>query len=187
MLVPWKQSYDKPRQLIKKQNHHSTDKGPHSQSYGFSSRVWIWELDHKQGRAPKNWCFRTVVLEKTLESPLGSKEIKPVSSKGNKSWMFIGWTVAEAEAPVFDHLMWRTDSLERTLMLGKIEGRRRKGWQRMRWLDGITDSMDMTWVSSGSWWWGGRPGLLQSMVHEIAKSQTQLSDWTDWQQLQSQY
>ena len=108
-----------------------------------SSHVWMWELDYKESWAPKNWCFWTVVLQKTLESPLDCKEIKPVHPKGNQSWIFIGRTDAEAETPIFGYLMWRTDSLEKTLMLGKIEGRRRRGQQRIRWLDGITNSMDM--------------------------------------------
>ena len=86
MVAPWKESYDKPRQCIKKQNHQFADKGPHNQSYGFSSsHVWMWELDHKEGSAPKNWCFRIVVLEKTPESPLDSKEINPVIPKGISS------------------------------------------------------------------------------------------------------
>ena len=92
----------------------------------------------------KNWCFWTVLLEKTLESPLDCKEIQPVHPKGNWSWIFIGRTDAEAELPYFGHLMWRTDSLEKTLMLGKIKGRWRRGWQKIRWLDGITNSMDMS-------------------------------------------
>ena len=104
-LAPWKKSYDQPRHYIKKQTHYFTDKGPYSQSYGLSSSyVWMWELDHK-GWAPKNWCFWTVVLEKTLESPLDSKEIKPVNSKRNQSWIFIGRTDAEAEAPT----LWPSD------------------------------------------------------------------------------
>ena len=102
----------------------------------------MWDLHHKEGRALNNWCL-WIVLEKTFESPLDSKDIKPVSPKGNQSWIFIGRTDAEAETPVLGHLMRSTDSLEKTLMLGKIEGRRR-GWQRMRWLDGITDMMDMS-------------------------------------------
>ena len=104
----------------------------------------MWELDYKGGWAPKNWCFWTVVLEKTLESPLDCKEIQPVHPKGNQSWIFTGRTDAEAETPILCHLIWRTDPLEKTLMLGKVEGRRRRGRQRMRLLDGITDSMDMS-------------------------------------------
>ena len=102
----------------------------------------MWELDHKESWAT-NWCFWTVVLEKTLESPLDCKEIPPVNPKGNQSWIFIGRTHAETEAPIL-WLIWRTDSLEKTLMPGKIEGGRRRGRQRMRWLDGITNSMEMS-------------------------------------------
>ena len=110
---------------ILKSRHYFANKGLSSQSYGFSSgHVWMWELDYKISWAPKNWCFWTVMLEKTLESPLDCKEVQPVNPK-LKLWYF-------------GHLMWRTDSLEKTLMLGTIEGRRR-GQQRMRWLDGITD------------------------------------------------
>ena len=104
----------------------------------------MWELDHKESWVPKNWCFWTMVLEKTLESPLDCKEIKPGNPKGNESWIFFGRTVAEAESQYFGHLMQRTDSLEKTLMLGKIEGRRIRGWQRMRWLDGIINLMNMS-------------------------------------------
>ena len=102
----------------------------------------LLELDHKEGWPVKNGCIWTVVLEKNLESSLDCKEIQPSYPKGNQSWIFIGRT--DAEAPIFGHLMRRTDSLEKTLMLGKIEGRRKREWQRMRWLDGITDSMDMS-------------------------------------------
>ena len=138
-----KKTYDQPRQHIKKQRHYFADNSSSSQSYGFSSsHVWIWELDHKESWKLKNWCFWTVVLEKTLASPLDCKEIQPVHPKGNQAWIYIRRT--EAEAPILDHLMRRTDSLEKTLMLGKIEGRRRRGWQRMRWLDGITYLMDMS-------------------------------------------
>ena len=147
-----------------------TNKGP---SYGFSSsRVWMWELDYKESWSVKNWCFWTVVLEKTLESPLDCKEIQPVHPKRKQSWIFIGRTDVEAETPeYFGHLMWRSDSLEKTLMLGKTEGRRRRGWQRLRWLDGITDSMDMS-LSSRSWWWTEKTGMLQSMG-----SQRVVPDW----------
>ena len=104
----------------------------------------MWELDYKVSWAPKNWCFWTVVLEKTLESPLDCTEIKPVNHKGNQSWIFMGGLMLKLKLQYFSHLMWRTDSLEKTLMLGKIEGRRKRGWQVMRRLDGITDSMDMS-------------------------------------------
>ena len=105
-LVPWKKSYDQPREHVKKQRHYFANRGPSSQIYGFSSsHVWIWELDHKESWTLKNWCFWTVVLEKTLESPLDSKEVKPVHPKGNQSWIFIGRTDAEAETPI----LWPPD------------------------------------------------------------------------------
>ena len=138
MLAPWKKSYDEPRQHIQKQRHYSANKCLSSQRYGFSSNhVWMWELDYKESWLLKNWCFWTVVLEKTLESPLDCKEIQTVHSKGNHSWIFIGRTDGEAETLILWPLMWRADSLEKTLRLGKIEGGRRRGWQRMRWLDSI--------------------------------------------------
>ena len=131
------------RHHTKKQRYHFADKGLYSQSYGFSSsQVWMWELDHKESWCPKNWCFWTVVLEKTLESPLACMEIKPVNPKGNQSWIFIGRSDAEAETPKLWPLNVNTDSSEKTLMLGKIEDRR--GWQWIRWLDGITNSLEMS-------------------------------------------
>ena len=101
----------------------------------------MWELDHKEGWEPKNWCFWTVVLEKTLESPLDCKEIKPILNKINPEYSLKG-LMLKLKLQYFGHLMQRASSLEKTLMLGKIEGRGRRGWQRMRWLDDITDSMD---------------------------------------------
>ena len=135
---------DKPRQHITKQRHYFAYKGPYSQSYGFSSsHVRMWEMDNKKGWVPKNWCLWTMV-EKTLESSLDSKEIKPLNIKGNQLWIVIGRTDAEVEALI----LWSPDalshSLVKTLILRKIEGRRRSRWQRMRWLDGITNSLDMS-------------------------------------------
>ena len=152
----------------------------------------MWELDCKESWAPKNWCFWTVVLEKTLESPLGCKEIQPVHPKRNQTWIFIGRTDAEAEAERpeysleglmlklkvnFGHLMWRTDSFEKTLMLGKIEGRRKRGRQRMKLLGGITDAMDMNLSRLRELVMDRE--ALHAAVHGVTKSWTRLSDWTE--------
>ena len=119
----------------------------------------MWELDCEESWAPKNWCFWTVVLEKTPKSPLDCKDIQPVHPKGDQSWVFIG-LMLKLKLQYFGLLMQRTDSLEKTLMLGGIRGRSRRGQQRIKWLDGITNSV---WVNSRRWWWTGSPGVLRFM------------------------
>ena len=154
---------------IKKQRHHFTDEDLYSQSRGFSSsHVWMWELDHKEGWAPKNWCFRTVLLEKTLESPLDSKEVKPVHPKGNQPWIFIGRTVAEAEAPV----LWPPDVKSR--LIGKDPDAGQDWGQRRRWLDVVTNSMDMNLSKLREI--GEDSGAWHAIVHGAAKSHTGLNN-----------
>ena len=163
-----------PRQCITKQRHYFSDKGLSSQSYGFSSsHVWMWELDHKESWAPKNWCFWTVVSEKTLESPLDCKEIQPVHPQGNQSWIFSGRT--DAEAPI----LWPPD------VKNWLIGKRHRCWERLKAGEGNDRVWDVwmvspTWwtfvqASSRSWWWTGKPGVLQSMG-----SQRVRHDWVNW-------
>ena len=145
---PWKKSYDKPRQCIKKQKQGDFPaKVPFVKAIFFFSRhVQMWQLDHREGWVLKIWCFQTVMLVKTLERPLDSKEIKPVNLKGNQSWIFIGRTDAEVEALVLWPADEKSQLMENMLLLGKIECRRRWGgrWERMRWLDSIINPMDMS-------------------------------------------
>ena len=156
---------DKTRQHIKKQRHHFADKGPCSLSYGFSSsHVWMWELDHKEGWAAKNWCFWTVVLEKTLESPLENKEIKPINPKGNRPWIFLGRTDAEAEATI----LWPPDV--KSWLIGK-DPDAEKDWRQE---DKGTTQWTWVWANSRRWLMTGRPAT----VHGGTKSQTRLHDWT---------
>ena len=145
MLTPWKKNYDQPRQHIKKQRRYFADKGPYSQSYGLSSsHVWMSELDSKERWVQKNWCFWTVVLANTLESLLDWRNIQAVHPKWNQSWIFIGRIDGEAETPILCPPVAKNWLIWKTLMLGKIEGGRRRGWQRMRWLDGISNSVGMS-------------------------------------------
>ena len=225
MLAPWKESYGKPRQHIKKQRHYFADKGPSSQSYGSSSsHIQIWELDHKESLVPKNWCFWLWCWKRLFRVPWTARSNQSILKEFSPEYSLEGLIL---KLQYFGYLMWRADKLEKTLMLGRTEGERRKGWQSMRWLDSITDSvesescsvmsdfLDFTvcgilqarilewvasrgssqpkdwtqvscvasrfftswamkeaysltqrtwiWASSRSWWWTGRPGVLQSM------------------------
>ena len=173
MLIPWKESYKQPRQQIKEQRHYFANKGPCSQSYGFSSsHICMWELDYKKSQAPKNWCFWTVVLEKTLESTLDCKEIQPVHPKGDQSWVFTGRTDVEAETPI----LWPPDVKKQLIWKDPDAG---KDWRQEE--KGMTEDKMVGWhrrlnghefVNSGSWWWTGRPGVLRSMGSQKV--------WYDW-------
>ena len=135
----------------------------------------MWELDCEESWTRKNWCFWTVVLEKTLESALDCKEIQPVHPKGDQSWCSLEGLMLRLKLQYFGYLMRRTDSFGKTLMLGKVEGRRRWGWQRMRWLDGITDSVDMSLSRLWALVMVREPGVLRS-----TGSQRVRHDWVDW-------
>ena len=176
MIASWRESSDRPRQHVEKQTHYSANKGLYySQGYGLpSGHTRLWDLDHKEGRTPKNWCLRPVVLEKTPESPLDSK-IEPVNIKGDQHWI-IPLEGLMLKLQYFGYLMWTDNSLEKSLMMGKMEGRRRRGHQRMRWLNDITDPTGMS--LSKLWEMVKDREAWHAAVHGVGKSWTWLGDWT---------
>ena len=173
MLTSWKEIYDQPRQHIKKQRYYFVNKDPSSFSSG---HVWMWELDSEESWTPKNWCFWTVVLEKTLKSPWAAKRSNQSILKEINPEYSLEGLMLKLKVQYFGYLVWRTDSLKKTLMLGKIESRRR-GRQRMRCLDSIICLMDMSLskfrelVMDREAW--------HAMFHGVTKSWTWLSDWTE--------
>ena len=182
--TPWKESYDQPRQHIKKQRHSFVHKGPSSQGYGFSSgHVWMWELDYKESRVLKNWCFWTVALEKTLESLLDCKEIQPIHPEGNQSWVFIGRTDVEAETPV----LWLPDAKSWFIWEDPDAG---KVW---RWEEKGTTGDEMVgwhhWLDGHEFGWtpgvgDGRGGLACCGSWGRKESDTtERLNWTEWESM----
>ena len=164
MFAPWKKSYDQPRQHIKKQRHYFTNKGPSSQSYGFpvvmyGCKSWtIKKAEHRRTNAFELWYWRRLLRVPCTAMRSNQSILKEISPEYSLEGLML-----KLKLQHFGHLMRTTDSLEKTLMLGKVEGGRRRGWQMMRWLDGITNIMDLVWIASGSWWWTGKPGILKFM------------------------
>ena len=181
MLAPWKESYDQPRQHIQKQRHCFTNKGLSSQGYSFSSsHVWMWELDCEESWAPKNWCFWTVVLEKTLESPLNCKEIQPVHPKGDQSWVLFGRTGVEAETLI----LWPTDAKSWLIWKDSDAG---KDWGQEE--KGMTEDEMIGWhhrLNGHGFWWTLRVGDVQgglACCSSWGHKELDMTEWLNWTEL----
>ena len=179
--TPWKEGYDQPRQLIKKQRHYFANKGPSSQGYRFSSsHVWIWELDYKESWALKNWCFWTVVLEKTLESPLDCKEIQPVHPKGDQFWVFIGRTDAEAEILI----LWPLDVKSWLIWKDPDAG---TDWEQEE--KGMTEDETVGWhhwLNGHGFGWTLRVGDGQGGLAcwgSWGRKESDMTEWLNWTEL----
>ena len=181
MLTPWEESFDQPRQHIKKQRHYFVNKGPSSQGYGFSSsHVWVWELNYKESQVLRNWCFWSVVLEKTLESPLDCKEMQPVHPKGDQCWVFVGKTDVEAETPV----LWPPDV--KTWLIWKDPDDEKDWGQEKKW---VTEDEMVGWHhwldGHGFGWTPGVGDVQGSLVccSSWGRKESDTTEWLKWTEL----